>query len=608
MITYEIPPSYIDSAGNVRQFQLEMVQFAENKKKRVAILSAPTGAGKTHGFRQMGNKGRTTIIVFPNNLLSNETCQAFSNAGVNNITVLNASSINRLMREKMSLGFHDFTQRKAIGLILENKKFVITNPTVFYNLINNHYSQQGREDMLSELIKNNLSTVIFDEFHIYSRDQASMILASTLLLRNDIKLMFASATLPDYLPSILKEMYGEDQFCEIKVKRSSRRKEESDILQGKLNLHIFKGSAIEFIRGNPKIFDTSKWFLILDSIRNIHEANHELALRIPQSEIMTISAYHDPSYEAYAGIKTGMIDKRIIIGSNIVEQGINPPSEFTNFLIEPGYSPESLIQRSGRIGRGASAVSELYIAMQSNNVDFPNRVETMDDLFDFVSNFKFRSERSPSTKSLGTYLWFMLDRLTGNAKEAVLDNLKSGRVNSSLLAACFRTKKVDRNLSDKSWITGNIHYLSELRVISEWWSGYKESIYNFISSQNEIKVLDTSEDFIESGGFFTEYSELWIKKNKEIVEAKDDIIIVKDFLKRPDFDFTVYVSGLPFDSRVKMRYGDIYFNSRKEIIERFKSFYKSYFGLPDELKEIVESLGDCIIATAGPERLRMELS
>ena len=57
-----------------------------------------------------------------------------------------------------------------------------------------------------------------------------------------------------------------------------------------------------------------------------------------------------------------------------------------------------------------------------------------------------------------------------------------------------------------------------------------------------------------------------------------------------------------------MRYGDIYFNSRKEIIERFKSFYKSYFGLPDELKEIVESLGDCIIATAGPERLRMELS
>ena len=608
MITYEILPSFIESAGNLRQFQLEMVQFAENEKKRVAILSAPTAAGKTHGFRQMGDKGKTTIIVFPNNLLSNETLKAFSESGVSDIAVLNASSINRLMHEKKNHGFHDFTQRKAIGLILENKKFIITNPTVYYNLINNHYSLQSREDMLSELLRNNLSTVIFDEFHIYSRDQASMILASTLLLRKDIKLMFASATLPDYLPPLLKEMYGDDQFCEIRAKRSSQRKEESELLQGKLNLHIFNGSAIEFIHQNPTVFDNGRWFLILDSIRNIHEANRELARRIPQSEIMMISAYHDPSYEAYAMVKNGMTNKRIIIGSNIVEQGINPPSEYVNFLIEPGFSSESLIQRAGRIGRGSSSVSELYIAMQSNTVVFPDRVETVDEFFDFVSNFRFRSERHPWIRSLGTYLWFMLDRLTGNAKEAVLENLKGGHVNSSLLAACFSTKKVDRNLSDKSWVTGNIRYLRELKEISEWWSEYKESIYSFIPSQNEIKVLDTSEDFTEPGGFFTEYSELWIRKNKEIVEAEGGLMIVGDFLDRPDFDFTIYVSGLPFDSRVKKRYGDIFFSSRKEIIERFRSFYKSYFGLPGEIKEIIEALGDCIIATAGPERLRIELS
>ena len=608
MINYEIPQSYIDSDGNIRKFQLEMKRFVENDRKRTAVLSAPTGAGKTHGFRLIGTKGNTIIIIFPNNLLANETFNAFSNPEVNDVALLNAYSINKVMREKRNMGFHDFTQRKAIGLILENKKFIMTNPTVFYNLLTNQYSQQAKEDMLSGLMKNNLSTVIFDEFHVYSRDQASMILASTLLLRNDVKMIFASATLPDYLPSLLKEMYGDDQYCEIKVERLTEKKKDSELLQGKLNLHIFRGTAIDFIRDNSKIFDIGRWFLILDSIRNIQGTYHELTSRIPKSDILMISAYHDPSYEAYSKVKNGMINKRIIIGSNVVEQGINPPGEYTNFLIEPGYSSESLIQRSGRIGRGSFLVNELYIAIQSNVEGFPQHVETIDEFFNFISNFKFRKEHPPWINSIGTYLWFILDRLTGNAKEAVLENLKSRQVSSSLLAACFSTKNVDRSLGDRTWISKNIHQLSELGEISDWWKDYKASIYKFIPSQNEVQVLDTSEDFIESGGFMTEYSELWLRKNKEIVENKDGIMIVKDFLNRPDFDFTVYVSGLPFSSRVKMRYGDIYFDSKKEIIRRFKLFYNNYFDLPEELKESIESLGRCILATAGPERLKLELS
>ncbi|QRF75588.1 CRISPR-associated helicase Cas3, subtype CYANO [Thermoplasmatales archaeon] len=603
VITYEIPPSYIDSIGGIRQFQLEMVRFAENSEKRVAVLSAPTGAGKTLGFSMMGNGSKTTLIVFPNNLLSNETLHTFNKTGVNDVALLNASSINRVMREKKSMGFHDFTLRKAIGLILRNKKFILTNPTVFYNLLTNHYSQQSREDMLSELMRNNLSTVIFDEFHIYSRDQTSMILASTLLLRNDVKLMFASATLPNYLNQLLIEMYGEDQVCKITVERTQQRSEGSEVLQGKLNIHIYKGTAIDFIRSNPKIFESGKWFLILDSIRNIHEANQEFVPRIAQSNIMLISAYHDPSYETYAMVKNGMIGKRIIIGSNVVEQGINPPCEYTNFLIEPGYSLESFIQRAGRIGRGSSVVSELYIAIKTNVSNFPEKVEKIDDLFDFISDFGFGYERPPWMKSLGTYLWFIIDKLTANAKEAVLENLKKGSVNSSLLAACFSTKHLDMILGDKQFALGSSRILVEIKEISEWWKNYKETIYKFIPSQNEIQVLDTSEDFMETGGFMTEYSELWLRKNKEIVDEKDGMIIVKDFRDRPDFNFSVYVTGLPFASRVKMRYGDIYFKSRKEIIDRFKIFYKQYFGLPDEIKDVLEALGNCILSTAGPERL-----
>ena len=606
-ITYEIPPSYIDSAGELRRFQLDMIQFIKGSEK-IAILSAPTGAGKTHGFRLMGEAGNTVMIVFPNNLLSNETFSAFKKEDGNDVALLNASSINRLMHEKRSMGFHDFSQRRAIGSILENKKFIITNPTVFYRLLNNYYSLDSKEDMLSELMKRNVSCIIFDEFHIYSRDQASILLASTLLVRKDVKLIFSSATLPDYLDSLLAQMYGADRLCKIYASRTSVKKPDSVLLQGRINIHIVRGTATDFIRSRSALFRMGKWFLILDSIKNIQEAFHSLVRELDPSEIAVISAYHDPSYETYIDIREGISKKRIIIGSNIVEQGINPPDEYTNFIIEPGYSPESFIQRSGRIGRGSLETCELYVAMQSQAGGFPDHLDTIDDLYRLISNFRFRNNVPPSIESLGTYLWFILNRLTRNAAEAVIENLENRQVDRKLLAACFRTKKVDNILEDESWIKANARFVGELTDISNWWRDYKKSIYNFIPEQNEVRVLDTSEDFVEYGnGFMTEYSEIWIRKNKEIVSSKNGIMIVKDFLSKADYDFDVYVSGLPFGAKVKMKYGEIYFRSRKEIISRFDLFYKRYFSIPDNIEEILEGLRKCLLATAGSERLKLEL-
>lgn len=607
LINYEIPPSYISSTGGQRLFQSEMVNFIKGDKK-AAILSAPTGSGKTHGFRMMGEDKKTILIVFPNNLLSNEVFRMFKDLNEVDISLLNARSINELIWEKKNSGYKDFTQRKAIGKILENKRFVITNPTVYYNLLNNYYNQGSKMDMLSELIKNNLSCVIFDEFHIYSRDQASMLLASTLLLRNDIKIVFSSATLPSYLEGVLKGLYGEDQIYEISAKRSPDYNSNSSLLQGRVNVHIVRTSATQFIEENRDCFKKGKWFLILDSIRNVHEAYQTLGKEISKSEIALISAYDDRTYENYLKLREGMSNKRLVICSNIVEQGINPPDEFNNFLIEPGYSPESFIQRAGRIGRGSFKTSELYIAIQSKADIFPDQVKTFDDLFNLFCNFKFQYKSPPVVESLGIYLWFIIDRLTKDAKEAIFENLRPRKIDARILASCFRTKKLDIALRSHSWIFENVQYIIELKEISKWWDLYRESIYDFIPPQNKVDILDTSEDFIEyEYGFATQYSEIWARKNKKILVNEDGKLRVGEFLTNPDFDFEVYVSGLPFGSKVKMSYGDIYFKSRKEILSRFEQFYRRYFDLPEEVKEILASLGKIISATAGPERLRLEL-
>ncbi|WP_162509364.1 hypothetical protein [Thermogymnomonas acidicola] len=45
--------------------------------------------------------------------------------------------------------------------------------------------------------------------------------------------------------------------------------------------------------------------------------------------------------------------KRIVIASNIVEQGHNPPRDFMNFIISRGgYYGHNLRQRAGRVGEG----------------------------------------------------------------------------------------------------------------------------------------------------------------------------------------------------------------------------------------------------------------
>ena len=56
-----------------------------------------------------------------------------------------------------------------------------------------------------------------------------------------------------------------------------------------------------------------------------------------------------------------------------------------------------------------------------------------------------------------------------------------------------------------------------------------------------------------------------------------------------------------------MKYGDIHFKARKEIISRFDLLYGRYFGIPDGVKNVLEALKRCVLATAGPERLKLEL-
>ncbi|MGC8726182.1 MAG: DEAD/DEAH box helicase [Thermoplasmata archaeon] len=605
--TIKLRPSYIEGMGNYRKFQEDMKGIL-NQNKRVVILDAPTGSGKTFAFSKLANDMQTTIIVLPNNLLGKEVYDSLNSSNPNEVVFLNAKNVRECVLSYKSKGF-SMTKAKAIELLISGKKYVVTNPTIMYYIILNYYTS-NKEDMISTLIKNNLSLIIYDEIHIYTRDQIAMILSMCLLFPEKIKILFSSATIQENFKNLVNEIFGKDNVETIKVPRMHNNNNEKNVLiQGPINVTIFQGEITDFIKENIDLIKNGKWFIIADSIKNMHMAKKELLNNnFSINEISMISAYDDPSYEEYEKIRKKEIEnKKIIIGSNIVEQGINPPNYFTNYIIEPGVYLNNFIQRTGRIGRGQNNESNLYIIVNSHIDTIPDNIENIDDLYSFFKNFNFKNDYYIDAFSVGCYLGILLCKLSFNARKVIIKNIYK-KTTLDIKAGLSCSIKIDVLFSDKKWIGTQFKYIREIKEMSEWWITYKESFYKFIPEEDKISILDIG-DQDGFGNVNTEYSKIWLKRNKEIISDSDPKFwVVKDFNKEPNNNFSVSVYGIPFSkSYLPYKFGDIYFNAKDEIIKNCEEKIK-YIGISKEQKEFLNYLAKFIKSTASIERLKVDIN
>ena len=282
--SYNLKPSFVDrnQSGDMRQFQEDLMNFVKTDEERVAILDTPTGSGKTYSFKNIGNEYAKTIIVLPNNLLAKEVAKDFGN----NSVILNKESILEQVKKRIiTFNLKSTSISETIAYMINDKSHIITNPTVFYYLIINHYNQLEKEDMITKLVKENLKTVIFDEFHIYSKDQISMIMACAMILPSRIKIIFSSATPPDYFLEFTNSVFGKEKVRYISIKRHYERNEKGDLIQGPINLNIVLQNTIDFLSKNKELLKEGYWVLILDSIRNVDQVGKFLIGIYPKDSI-----------------------------------------------------------------------------------------------------------------------------------------------------------------------------------------------------------------------------------------------------------------------------------------------------------------------------------
>lgn len=606
--SYHLIPSYIDrdENGEMRKFQSELIKFVNEDKERVAILDPPTGSGKTYSFKRIGNSDKKTIIVLPNNLLANEVSKDF---GIESI-VLNKDAIMYNIRERQKkYNLQRTSVSETIIEMISNKTQIITNPTVFYYLLLNHYNEGQKEDMISRLVKNNVKVIIFDEFHIYSKDQISMITACAMIIPKQIKIIFSTATPPDYFIEFSKSVFGNSEVRNISVNRTYETDKQKDLLQGPIELNIVNQESIDFTSANIELFKKGKWVSILDSIRNVDRVGKILTSHFPKDSIAFISAYYDTSYIKYHEIKNEKKDYRIILSTNIIEQGININKEYQNFVIEMGQSLSNLVQRMGRVGRGIKETSKVFICLPSGFSTPNQEVRTIDDAYELFRKMNYgKNSPVPNSFGIGVYIGLLIEKLTPYAEKVILENLL-GYQNKRLSAGIYSYKNVVETFSNREGLKKiKKNCFPEIIEIKEWFDDYKNTIYNFIADESQkVKLIDTDYD-LQDNFLRTEYSEIWINKNKEIIGHSEDGLFVGEFNTKPNYDFEVKVLNMPDGVRI-MRYADIAFQAKKEIMSEFEKILEEDLCEENEKMELLKKdLISIVRETAGLERLKLEVT
>jgi len=601
-----------------RDFQDRISEFLKDdqRKKKILVVDAPTGAGKTHAFKSLKDSSGITFLVLPNNFLIEEKYVEFAQndmIGSTYIAKLSRAVIDQTI-ENQGLKYNGNQESvlEAIDFILSNSslKLIITNPSILFLILYNHYWNKihKKGSHLSELIVKGLINLIFDEIHIYTKDQRNRILAINALLNENVKFGYSSATIPKDLLPTLNRVFGENSVEYVRAKTSSKNDSVS-LLRGPVLVELFDVDPLSLPESIVENLRENKWIIILNKIKTINSFYKRLREdgKIASSDIKLLSGYHERSRTSIKEFTEGKY--RIMITSNIIEQGINPPKDYVNFIIEPGIYYYNFIQRIGRVGRGIDSTTRVIIPI--GNVSIPQSLEEFNDFNQVVEEISKLLKREDESEipliGLGHYIGSLI-----SSSRFDYDHRK-------------KFKQIVGNLSGASEILKGIEYFeiienfinkmnpkdcrgftnSKIDSIKSWWKSYNYTFQNFIKSEELMQVVDESLKEAGISDFVTSYSEIWIHKNKDILGKVGNANIVGEDRNEEFKEFPVILKNIPFSERRDI-FKNVEWNERRLILEGLQSYEDKFRSCPNG-KGIFELIKWFLVSTAWPDRILIKV-
>lgn len=334
--------------GNLRELQQKSLVT-----KGDVILEAPTGYGKTEAALLWANNNFDYYGAQKKTLRSNRIFYILPyRASINAMyeRILDYVKDPRLVGIiHSSSSFYLYEQGSEYRRLtnLYGKIYTPFKVTTHYQIMKNLFSVGFFEMGLTEM-KNSL--LIFDEIHAYEPNIVGIILAMLeILVKNySSKILVMSATLPNFIESLLKEIIGNQKLEVEKEKRNAFNRHVLHVLEGDVT------DAIQNIHDSSdhiKINSVTLEKPILLGCNTVDRAN-EIYDKLRNKGLNGLLIHgrftYDDRLKKEKLIKNNLVNIDFVVATQVIEVSLD--ISFNSLLTEPAPI-DALIQRFGRVNR-----------------------------------------------------------------------------------------------------------------------------------------------------------------------------------------------------------------------------------------------------------------
>jgi CRISPR-associated endonuclease/helicase Cas3 len=194
-----LPPLEDRGFEHARAFQNRVVEWIHELSSPVAVLRAPTGAGKTATFYELIADRDMTLLVYPTNALLRQQRERFEEDGLD-VSIVTGNTLKGHGHERTE------NLVRHVNAYATDHDVVLTNPDILQAALQALY--RGGDVMR---FFNFFDSIVYDEFHFYDALAASGLLLQIKIIAErhaEPKILLASATPNEDFVSFLDEEVG----------------------------------------------------------------------------------------------------------------------------------------------------------------------------------------------------------------------------------------------------------------------------------------------------------------------------------------------------------------------------------------------------------------
>jgi len=349
--------------GTLRGFQEKCCDTKQN-----AILRAPTGSGKTESsllwMQANWRKNSRVFYVLPYtasiNAMHKRLVDIFGSESVNVLHGKASAYLYSLLKEdKTSLDAQ--AQAQSLKQLSKEMYFPIRVCTPHQIL---RYALRGRgwEQMLGEFPQ---ACFIFDEIHAYDAHMTGLILgAARMATKWDARLLFATATMPNFLKELIQQAAGmsENQV----ITPNFQNEKDREVLDKKRHwVEVWDGGLIDRIDDILNVAeDCPHTLIVCNHVRTAHQVFEKCQARFVSNAILLHSRFAAKDRNK---IEQDLLKSlpRVLVATQVVEVSLN--LDFYQAFLEPAPI-DAEAQRMGRVNRyGARPPARVIVMSEQVN-------------------------------------------------------------------------------------------------------------------------------------------------------------------------------------------------------------------------------------------------